>query len=180
MLKKTIILVVDDDKVLCRSFKDVLELDGYKVITAETRVLALKAVGKTPPDVILVDIRLPDGDGLDLIKEIKQIIPDVLPIIITGYGSLESAIEAIKTGIYGYILKPFDVEAVKKIIKKAIEKIVPEIEIFRGRVKTWEKEVAVIADDNECLHSWLNKRKEKYKGKCVKVVLITKKDEPKD
>lgn len=179
MTGKIKILVIDDDKTLCENFRDILEEDGYEVLTAQTKFSALKIIAKTYVDLILVDIRLPDGNGLEVIKMAKEKIPYVKPIVITAYATLENAVEAIKTGIYGYILKPFEIDEVKKTVKDALKRFIPEVEIFRGQVRTWQDTIAIIAENNESFRSWLSKSKDKYNGKYIKVVLISQKKEPK-
>lgn len=175
MAGKIKILVVDDDKTLCENFRDILIEDGYEVLIAQTKSSALKIIAKTSVDLILVDIRLPDGDGLEVIKMAKKRIPHVKSVVITAYGSLENAVEAIKAGIYGYILKPFEIDEARKTIKEVLKRYIPEVEIFRGQVRTWQKTIAIIAENNESFHSWLKKYQDKYNGKYIKVVLMSQK-----
>jgi len=117
------ILIVDDDKAIRRSFFSVLDEMGLEAIAVGTGKEALDVVQKGDISLVFLDLRLPDLDGIKVLKQIKDIDDSVLVIIITGYASIESAVEAMRYGAYDYIKKPFKSDAVKIITKLALEKI---------------------------------------------------------
>ncbi|MEW6188038.1 MAG: sigma-54 dependent transcriptional regulator [Thermodesulfobacteriota bacterium] len=121
MMKKPTILVVDDEFGVLQSFKMVLK-DRFEVLLSETGVGALKLFNKNHVDLILLDILLQDGNGLDLLQKFKELEPAVEIIMITAVKDIQTAVKAIRLGAYDYILKPFDVEDVLKIIQRALEK----------------------------------------------------------
>ena len=123
------ILVVDDDRVLLDLLRKVLEKFGFEVALAASGKDAIDQVQKFVPDVILLDIKMPGMDGITLLKEIKAHDPDVEVIIITGFASLDSAVEALKYGAFDYIKKPFDnLAQVVDAIRRAWERRSPRLE----------------------------------------------------
>lgn len=116
-------LVVDDDKRLRSVLKGLLSEEGHQVTTCENGAEAIKACLAEKFDLIITDLKMPGADGLDVLKKAKQKHPDTLVIIVTGFASLETAIEAIREGAYDYITKPFKLEEFKILIKNASEKI---------------------------------------------------------
>ncbi|GAB4442059.1 MAG: sigma-54 dependent transcriptional regulator [bacterium] len=116
------ILIVDDEKKQRDILDYILKKEGYKTETASSAEEALKIVNSTEIDVVLSDLRLPKRDGLSLMKEVLSLFPDISFIIITGHGSIDSAVSAIKQGAFDYITKPLDRENVITVVKKAFER----------------------------------------------------------
>jgi len=124
------ILVVDDDADLLMSFKDLLETRGYTVDTADTGMDALKMSEKGKYDAVIVDIRLPDIHGTEVLRRMRQNSRNMKKIVITGYPNLENAIESITQGVDAYLLKPVEPEEFLKVVE--------------GKLKDREKEEAFI------------------------------------
>jgi two-component system response regulator AtoC len=118
---KPAILVVDDDEVMRQTLSDVFKKKGYAVSTAETGGQTISFIKEQLFDLILLDIRLPDMDGLDVLKDIKEIESDLMVIVMTAYSDVQTAVTAMKSGAYDYIDKPFELEELKILIKKALE-----------------------------------------------------------
>lgn len=117
----TKILVVDDELIMRKSLGDWLERDGHKVETAVNGEEALERCKDTRFDILLVDIKMEGMSGLDVLKQIKESDPDVEVVMITAYGSISTAIEAMKNGAYDYLLKPFDPNELGVLIERIIE-----------------------------------------------------------
>ena len=111
------ILIVDDDKSIRYSLKRMLE-ENFSVITAQNGEEALDRVRENPPDLIIMDIKMPGRNGIDVLKEVKAIDPKSLVIMMTAYGTTETAIEAMKYGAFDYILKPFPIPQMKGLGRK--------------------------------------------------------------
>ena len=114
------ILVVDDEQLIRWSLKDRLSEQGYRVIEADTAASAM-ARSEEAPDLVLLDYKLPDGDGLQVLKKLKERDPDVLVILLTAFSSIETAVEAMKHGAYHYANKPFNLDEIALLVDKALE-----------------------------------------------------------
>jgi DNA-binding NtrC family response regulator len=112
------ILVVDDELIVRKSLGGWLERDGHKVDTAASGEDALEKCGTTKYDILLLDIKMEGMSGLEVLKKVKENDPDVSVVMITAYGSIPSAIEAMKSGAYEYLLKPFDPDELMVLIEK--------------------------------------------------------------
>jgi len=115
------ILVVDDEQVMCSLLADILTEKGYAVDTAHDGKEGIQMENKTLYDLVITDIKMPGMDGISVIKEMKKIDPDLVSVIITGYGSLETAQEALRLGAYDYITKPFQIDSISFIVRRALE-----------------------------------------------------------
>jgi DNA-binding NtrC family response regulator len=120
MGKKTIILVVDDEKIVRESLRDWLVNVGYKVEVAESGEEALGITRRKKIKIMLADLVMPGLDGIELMKEARKIVPTLITVIITAYGSIQTAISAIREGAYDYIEKPFCPEKVELLIKNLV------------------------------------------------------------
>jgi len=116
------ILVVDDERVIREILSDFLGLEGYVVRTVEDGVQALEELQKRSYNLVISDLKMPKMGGLDLIEKITELGIPVLTVIMTGFGTVETAIEAMKHGAYDYILKPFKVEEVIHIVKRGLDR----------------------------------------------------------
>jgi DNA-binding response OmpR family regulator len=105
-LTKKTILVVDDDKSILRTFTRILQRSGYGIDTAETGKEAMEKTENNHYDLALVDIRLPDMDGTDLLAKLKNQLQDTVKIMITGFPSLETGVKALDEGADAYLVKP--------------------------------------------------------------------------
>lgn len=115
------ILVVDDEIRIGEAIKKALERSGYQVETAANGTLALEKLKETPFEVVICDLKLPDIDGVQLLREIKESELDTTVIMITGYASVESAISSIRLGAQEYICKPFKPEQIREAVSKALK-----------------------------------------------------------
>ncbi len=120
MGKKTEILVVDDEKIVRESLQDWLEIAGYRVIIADCGEEALEIIRQKKVKIMLADLVMPGIDGIELMKEARKIVPMITTVIITAYGSVQTAISAIREGAYDYIEKPFCPEKVELLIKNLV------------------------------------------------------------
>jgi DNA-binding NtrC family response regulator len=116
------ILLVDDDENLRNAAEKVLKSEGYRVVALPNGRAALNCLAEAPAQLVIADLVLPDIDGLMLIKQIRELHPDVEVVMITGHGSVETAVEAMKLGAYDFIEKPLDSTALLKAVAKALEK----------------------------------------------------------
>lgn len=115
------ILVVDDDKSILRTFTCILQKNGYKIDTAETGKEAREKALKKHYDLALVDIRLPDMEGTDLLAKMKEQMKSTIKIMITGFPSLESGVKALDEGADAYLVKPVKPEELLMLIKEKLK-----------------------------------------------------------
>lgn len=115
------ILIVDDEKNVLSSFKRILAPDGYQILTANNAEEGLSIACDNPVDLLIMDIRMPGLNGLEAFSKFKEINAKIPIIIMTAYGTTETAIEAMRLGAYDYVVKPFDIPSIKKLIEKAFK-----------------------------------------------------------
>ena len=120
---KDAILVVDDEESICQSLKAILSDEGYQVLVAGSGEEAVKIVEEEMPQLVLLDIWLPGMDGLETLKAIKKIIPEVLVIIMSGHGTIETAVRATKLGAFDFIEKPLSLDKIIILVNNAINLI---------------------------------------------------------
>jgi signal transduction histidine kinase len=116
------VLVVDDEDSVVVTIKAILQLDGYDVATTTSGARAREMVREVEYDLVLTDLRLEDGDGLDVLKAVRESYPETVTIMLTGYASLESAIHALRAGAYDYLVKPSEVEELRATVARGLER----------------------------------------------------------
>ncbi len=116
------VLVVDDEKFIREILAEFLGMEGYLVRTAEDGSSALAELGRSHYDLVISDLKMPKMGGMELLEAINKVAPNALTVIMTGFGTVETAIDAMKRGAYDYILKPFKVEEVTMIVQRGLEK----------------------------------------------------------
>ncbi len=144
------ILLVDDDKTIVDIFKYGLSGQGYEVHTAYNVADALKVANSIKIDCLLSDIQLPDQDGITLNSMIKEIYPDIISILMTGYPGISSAIKGLRQNIHDYLIKPFSVEQVIASIERAIN----NDELKKANINHL-KRIAELEDEIKELHQRL-------------------------
>ncbi len=115
------ILIVDDEDAILTSLRSILEDEGYQVSVASNGTEALRAYTTDPPDLTMLDIWMPEMDGLETLRRVKQLVPTAQVVMMSGHGSIETAVKAIKLGAYDYIEKPLSLENVTLRVKHALE-----------------------------------------------------------
>ena len=133
------ILVVDDEEAIVSSLSSILQDEGYEVSVAKSGTEALKSYTADPPDLMLLDIWMPDMDGLETLRRIKEMVPNAQVMVMSGHGSIETAVKAIKLGAYDYIEKPLSLENVTLRVKHALEQYRLEEENRSLRTKVQRK-----------------------------------------
>ncbi len=120
------IVVVDDEEIVLSLIQDALEDEDYNIRVAGNGLEALEMIEEEPADLVLTDIRMPQMDGIELIKKVRQSKPETGVIYMTGYANLNSAKDAIKHGAFDYIMKPFELTEIRQAVEKAAKKIQEE------------------------------------------------------
>jgi DNA-binding NtrC family response regulator len=115
------ILIADDEPNIRRVLEAMLAKDGFTVLVAENGKKALDLASSNPIDLLLSDLIMPDSNGVELLQKVKQLHPQCSAIIITAYGSIKSAVEAMRLGAFNYLTKPFDIDEVRAVVKRALE-----------------------------------------------------------
>ncbi len=128
---KASILVVEDNEDLCQTIADVMKREGYFVRTAFSGEEALSKIERGLTDLVLLDIKLPKMDGLEVLAKLRESMPDLLVIMITALTDARPAVEAMKSGAYDYLLKPFELDELKLVVAKALETHRLKLEVAR-------------------------------------------------
>lgn len=156
------ILIVDDDDVCRELLKGAIDSESVEIALAADGMEALQYLRENPVDILITDLNMPHMDGLELLREAGRIHADILTIIITGYGTLESAIAAIRRGAYDYVQKPFKIEQISVVTRNAVDKIkilrdkarlLKELESAYLRVQTLEREFHELSVPHQELQS---------------------------
>jgi two-component system nitrogen regulation response regulator NtrX len=129
------ILIVDDEPSIVQSLHGILTDEGFEVLAADGGLKALDVVKETIPDIILLDIWMPDMDGIETLKRIRELYPSLQVIMISGHGTIETAVKATKLGAYDFIEKPLSLEKVLLAINNALNynRLEAELDLFRER-----------------------------------------------
>ncbi len=122
------ILIVDDEPAILNTLSGILEDEGYDVAVAKGGQEALKVIKADPPDLVLLDIWMPDLDGIETLRRAMESVPRLLVVVMSGHGSIESAVKAIKLGAYDYIEKPLSLEKVTLLVRHALHERKLEME----------------------------------------------------
>jgi two-component system NtrC family response regulator len=130
------ILVVDDEESLRRVTQLKLQQAGYETITAADGAEALEILDRRPQDLVLTDLKMPGMSGIELLQKIKAAYAEVIVVVITAYGTIESAVEAMRLGAYDYIIKPVNAEALNLIVSRALEhhRLREEVQSLRSAI----------------------------------------------
>ncbi|RJQ50511.1 MAG: sigma-54-dependent Fis family transcriptional regulator [Nitrospiraceae bacterium] len=132
------ILVVDDEKSMREILDIFLRSEGYSVTAADNGKSALEVMKDDFFDLILTDMKMPKVSGLELLKNVREISPDTVVVIITAFGTTESAVEAMKLGAFDYITKPFQMDDIRLVVKNAFEKkdLLKDVSILKEQLRT--------------------------------------------
>ncbi len=135
-MKQKSILVIDDDKIILDSLCEFLSLEGFRTRGAQTVKGALAELEEENYCLVLTDVNLPDGDGLDLLNTIRRSYPQTVVIVITGYGTIESAVKAIKQGAYDYLTKPVIDDELRLAVERALaqQSLISENQSLRSQL----------------------------------------------
>ncbi len=141
MVEKPTILIIDDEEAMRDSCSMILTKDGFRAETAENGRIGLDKARELKPALALIDLKMPGLSGFEVLEKIKDIDPQVIPIVITGYATVESAVEAMKKGAYDFLPKPFTPDELRIIIGRALErrKLAQEAENLRREKKLMEE-----------------------------------------
>jgi two-component system sensor histidine kinase/response regulator len=120
--QKATILVIDDEEAMRDSCSQVLNKDGYVTETAEDGRSGLRKVRELKPDLVLIDLKMPGMGGMELLEKIGRIDPDIISVVITGYATIESAVEAMKLNAYDFLPKPFTPDQLRIVIGRGLER----------------------------------------------------------
>ncbi len=131
------ILIIDDEEKLRTLLKRIISLEGYKVCDVASIATARQALAKQNIDIVLCDVKLPDGNGVDFTKEVKEKYPSIEVILLTAYGNIADGVKAIKNGAFDYIVKGDDNDKIIPLLSRASEKVV-----LQNRVKKLEKQLS--------------------------------------
>ncbi len=116
------ILVVDDEPSMREMLGIMLRREGFGVESAESRARASTILAQGAVDMVITDVKLPDGDGIEILRHVKSAFPETVVIVMTAFGNTETAVAALKLGAHDYLIKPFDVEELKIVVRNALEK----------------------------------------------------------
>ena len=114
------ILIIDDEERMCWALKRAFNHKGYQVVTTTSGLQGIDLTKETEPELVILDLKMPDIDGIEVLKGIKKINPHIPIIMITAHGTIETAIEAMKIGATDYIIKPFELEEIRALVKQAL------------------------------------------------------------
>jgi putative two-component system response regulator len=139
------ILIVDDEEMICSIFSRRLTREGYSCVTAQNGKEALHYFYKDSFSLVISDIRMPEMDGIELLKEVRAVHPGILMIMVTAYPEIDLALEAMRLGAYDFIVKPADLELVVLSVKRAFEKkrLENEVEIYHRNLERLVEERTV-------------------------------------
>jgi len=139
------VLIIDDERPVLMTLEALLKRHGYQVDTAPTATQGLRLLKSRSPTLVLLDLRLPDADGLEMLDRIKSESPGIQVIILTAHDSLHNAIESIKRGAYHFISKPYAPEELLSLIEKALEKqfLLRQTEELREKAEQLEKRLEI-------------------------------------
>jgi two-component system response regulator PilR (NtrC family) len=116
------ILIVDDEPSMRDMLSIMLARDGYEVLLADSRAAAARVLAGAPLDAVITDVKLPDGDGIEIVRHVKTGSPETAVIVMTAFGSTQTAVAAMKLGAHDYLVKPFDVDELKIVLHNALER----------------------------------------------------------
>jgi len=142
MLRKSaVILVIDDEESMRDSCSQILTKGGFQAETAENGTIGLEKIKEVKPDLVLVDLKMPGISGMEVLEKTREIDPNIISIVITGYATVDSAVEAMKKGAYDFLPKPFTPEELRLIIRRGLErrKLILETESLRREKKLMEE-----------------------------------------
>jgi len=145
-MKRNKILVVDDEHLIRWSLEQNLKKQGYEVVTAGNGEDALRIAREDQPDLVLLDIQLPGITGIEVLEKLKDYDEDILVIMLTAHGGLETAVNAMRLGAYDYVSKPFNLDELSIIIKKSLETSDLKREVARLRSETKKSAPNIIGD----------------------------------
>ncbi|MCL4437232.1 MAG: response regulator [Thaumarchaeota archaeon] len=149
-MNKKRILIVDDDKTILTSFSEILQSKGYSIDTAENGTEALAKTDKAFYNLVLLDIKLPDMEGIDLLNSIKETSPKMMKIVISGYASLENSVAALNRGADAYLIKPVDPEELVRVVGEKLKKQEISGNMSQEKVSEWiESRVRKLAQESE-------------------------------
>lgn len=137
MLRPSRVMVVDDDAETLALMREIVDKEGFEVETAEDAETALRRLEQWQPELVITDIHMPGMDGLALLAAVREKEPDIPVVLLTAYGSLKTAVDAIKAGAFDYLSKPFVVEDIRLVVRRALEhtKLVRENRSLRGQLR---------------------------------------------
>jgi DNA-binding NtrC family response regulator len=143
------ILIIDDEPIALSNMSHVLEREGYKVTACENGESGLAAMQSTEFDIVLTDLRMPGIDGMDVLRHIRESIPDLPVIMITGQATLDSAVDAMKAGAFHYIAKPFRLNEAREVVRSALElhRIKRENSQLKERINEIVSHASIITQD---------------------------------
>jgi len=131
------ILVIDDEATIRELFKKLLKRQKYKVLTASNGKKGIEITKKDKPDLIILDLKMPVVDGVETLKRIKKFNKRVIVIVLTAYGTIDAASQAMALGAHDFITKPFDITRIRVSVKKALQmqKLSDEVAKLRSKLK---------------------------------------------
>jgi two-component system sensor histidine kinase/response regulator len=140
-VKKPFVLVIDDEESIRDSCRQILTKDGFLCEDAEDGFVGLKKAEELKPDIVLIDLKMPGINGIEVLDNVKKMDSNIIPIVITGFATVESAVEAMKKGAYDFLPKPFTPEELRIIIKRGIERrnLILEAEALRREKRLIEE-----------------------------------------
>ncbi len=149
MQNQTKILIIDDERVALKNLDHVMRKEGYDVVATQSGPNALKILSEQSFDVVLTDLRMEKVDGMQILRKCRELYPDTEVVMITGYATLESAVDAMKHGAFYYIAKPFKLDEVRKVAKEAVEKVrlKKENRVLREQLEKYQGKVKIITQD---------------------------------
>lgn len=158
------ILVVDDDEIARDVVSTALSREGYSVISANDGIEAMKILQIEDIDLVITDLKMPRADGMDVLRHVVKNNPDTAVVILTAYGSLDTAIEAIREGAYDYLTKPFNIQQISLLTARAFERtnLIRDNKELKKQLRDTYRDLRIIdalneSDNRDVQFNWIKR-----------------------